>query len=98
MQRHASRHAYSDRISTLGCITTEINEGRGFEHPLGKYIQLDLRHLGEKKIQERLPGIRKISIDFIGIDPVFEPIPVMPGQHYSMGGIDVNGRCASEAP
>ncbi|MBU2227385.1 MAG: FAD-binding protein [Proteobacteria bacterium] len=78
------------------CIQTEMNEGRGFDHPLGKHVHLDLRHLGEQKIQERLPGIRKICIDFIGIDPVFEPIPVMPGQHYSMGGIDVNGRCASE--
>ena len=78
------------------CIQTEINEGRGFDHPLGRYIQLDLRHLGEKKILERLPGIRKICIDFIGIDPVLEPIPIMPCQHYSMGGIDVNGRCASE--
>lgn len=78
------------------CIQTEINEGRGFDHPLGRYIQLDLRHLGEKKIQERLTGIRKICIDFIGIDPVHEPIPIMPCQHYSMGGIDVNERCATE--
>jgi len=78
------------------CIQTEINEGRGFDHPLGRYIQLDLRHLGEEKIQERLTGIRKICIDFIGIDPVKEPIPIMPCQHYSMGGIDVNERCATE--
>ena len=78
------------------CIQTEINEGRGFDHPLGKYIQLDLRHLGEKKILERLPGIRSICIDFIGIDPVKEPIPIMPSQHYSMGGIDVNEKGASE--
>lgn len=77
-------------------IQTEINEGRGFEHPLGKYIQLDLRHLGEKKIRERLPGIRSICIDFIGLDPVVEPIPIMPCQHYSMGGIDVNERTASD--
>ena len=78
------------------CIQTEINEGRGFDHPLGKYIQLDLRHLGEKKILERLPGIRSICIDFIGIDPVKEPIPIIPSQHYSMGGIDVNEKGASE--
>jgi succinate dehydrogenase / fumarate reductase flavoprotein subunit len=78
------------------CIQTEINEGRGFDHPLGKHVHLDLMHLGEKKILERLPGIRNICIDFIGIDPVIEPIPVMPSQHYSMGGIDVNERCASE--
>jgi succinate dehydrogenase / fumarate reductase flavoprotein subunit len=78
------------------CIQTEINEGRGFEHPLGKHVHLDLRHLGAKKILERLPGIRNISIDFLGIDPITDPIPIQPGQHYSMGGIDVNARCASE--
>ncbi len=77
------------------CIMTEIEEGRGFEHPLGTYIELDLRHLGKKKIIERLPGIRSICIDFIGIDPVKKPIPIMPSQHYSMGGIDVNEKGAS---
>lgn len=77
-------------------IQTEINEGRYFEHPLGKYIKLDLTHLGEKKILAKLPGIRKICLDFIGIDPIREPIPIMPCQHYSMGGIDTNARTATE--
>lgn len=76
-------------------IQMEINEGRCFEHPLGNYIRLDLVHLGEEKIVERLPGIRKICIDFIGIDPVKEPIPIMPCQHYSMGGIDTDATCAT---
>lgn len=71
-------------------ITTEIEEGRGFESELGKYVHLDLRHLGREKILERLPGIRNICLDFLGIDPVLEPIPIMPAQHYSMGGIDTN--------
>lgn len=75
------------------CIQTEINEGRGLEHPLGKYINLDLRHLGAQKILEKLPGIRNICIDFIGIDPILDPIPIMPCQHYSMGGIDTNDKC-----
>jgi len=75
------------------CIQTEINEGRGLEHPLGKYINLDLRHLGAQKILEKLPGIRNICIDFIGIDPILDPIPIMPCQHYSMGGIDTNEKC-----
>ncbi|MBA4390255.1 MAG: fumarate reductase (quinol) flavoprotein subunit [Syntrophus sp. (in: bacteria)] len=77
-------------------IQTEIEEGRSFEHALGKYIKLDLRHLGEKKILSKLPGIRKICIDFIGIDPIIEPIPIMPCQHYSMGGIDTNEKCETE--
>jgi succinate dehydrogenase / fumarate reductase, flavoprotein subunit len=76
-------------------IKTEMEEGRGFEGELGTYIQLDLRHLGEQKIAERLPGIRRFCIDFVNVDPVYEPIPIMPSQHYSMGGIDVNMRCES---
>ncbi|MFX1252488.1 MAG: FAD-binding protein [Promethearchaeota archaeon] len=65
-------------------IETEIREGRGFED---SYVHLDLTHLGAEKIKERLPGIREISIDFAGVDPIDDPIPVQPGQHYSMGGI-----------
>ncbi|MFP3872093.1 MAG: FAD-dependent oxidoreductase [Candidatus Aenigmatarchaeota archaeon] len=68
-------------------IITETEEGRAFED---EYVHLDLRHLGKEKIEERLPGIRQIAQDFAGLDPVEEPIPVQPGQHYSMGGIDVN--------
>lgn len=71
-------------------IKTEINEGRGFE---GGYVHLDLTHLGARKIKERLPGIRQIAMDFANIDPVREPIPVQPGQHYSMGGIASNKKC-----
>jgi succinate dehydrogenase / fumarate reductase flavoprotein subunit len=73
-------------------IQTEIEIGNGFENELGKYIHLDLRHLGAQKILECLPGIRRIAIDFAGIDPIVEPIPIMPCQHYSMGGIDTNER------
>jgi succinate dehydrogenase / fumarate reductase flavoprotein subunit len=68
-------------------IQTEIDEGRGFE---GGCVHLDLRHLGRQKILRRLPGIRSICIEFAGIDPVDEPIPIQPGQHYSMGGIDTD--------
>ncbi|MFW9922590.1 MAG: FAD-dependent oxidoreductase [Candidatus Thorarchaeota archaeon] len=65
-------------------IETEIQEGRGFQDG---YVHLDLTHLGKEKIMERLPGIREISINFAGVDPIKSPIPVQPGQHYSMGGI-----------
>ncbi|MCE7745399.1 MAG: FAD-dependent oxidoreductase [Candidatus Heimdallarchaeota archaeon] len=65
-------------------IDTEILEGRGFEN---SYVHLDLTHLGSEKIMERLPGIREISMYFAGVDPIEKPIPVQPGQHYSMGGI-----------
>ncbi|MFX0030667.1 MAG: FAD-dependent oxidoreductase [Candidatus Hermodarchaeota archaeon] len=65
-------------------IETEIIEGRGFENA---YVHLDLIHLGAEKINNKLPGIKEISIYFAGIDPIKKPIPVQPGQHYSMGGI-----------
>jgi len=71
-------------------IETEIREGRGFE---GGYVHLDLRHLGEAKINERLPTIRELAIYFAGIDPVKELIPIQPAQHYTMGGVptDLDG-------
>ena len=66
-------------------IQTEINEGRGIG---GKdYVYLDLRHLGEAKIKERLPGIREICLEFLDVDPIHKPIPIRPAQHYTMGGI-----------
>lgn len=69
---------------------TEILEGRGLEGPYGPYIALDLRHLGEEKINERLPLIRDVAIKLGGVDPVKEPIPIRPAAHYSMGGIKAN--------
>jgi succinate dehydrogenase / fumarate reductase flavoprotein subunit len=91
-QRFMDRYApkmmeLAPRDIVARAIQTEIDQDRGFE---GGYVQLDLRHLGRKKIQERLPGIRQICIDFGGMDPVEEPIPVQPSQHYSMGGIDTD--------
>ncbi len=82
------------RDITSRSIQTEINEGRGID---GKdYVYLDLRHLGAEKLAERLPGTRDLAIHFEGVDPVYEPIPIAPAQHYSMGGIDtdVDGRTA----
>ncbi len=80
------------RDITARSITTEIQEGRGID---GKdYVYLDLRHLGAERIMERLPGIRDLAIHFEGVDPIEEPIPIRPVQHYTMGGIDcdVDGR------
>lgn len=71
-------------------IETEILEGRGFDSPAGKYIHLDLTHLGADLIMSRLPQIREMSMYFEGVDPIEEPIPVRPTAHYSMGGIDTD--------
>ena len=72
--------------------TTEIQKGRGLKGPYGHYIALDLRHLGEEKINERLPLIRDVAIKLGGVDPVEEPIPIKPAAHYSMGGIHASVR------
>ncbi len=72
---------------------TEIREGRGFEGPYGGYVHLDLTHLGEEVIEEKLPFVKELAERYVGIDPAKEPIPVRPGQHYQMGGVhtDVHG-------
>jgi succinate dehydrogenase / fumarate reductase flavoprotein subunit len=65
---------------------TEIDEGRGVDGN----VLLDLRHLGAEKILERLHGTRELSMTFAGVDPIHEPIPVRPGAHYHMGGVDTD--------
>ena len=69
---------------------TEIDEGRGVDG----CVLLDLTHLGAKRIMERLHGSRELAMDYAGVDPIEEPIPVRPGSHYHMGGIDadIDGR------
>ncbi|WP_423750557.1 FAD-binding protein [Salinirarus marinus] len=66
---------------------TEINEGRGIED---EYVHLDMRHLGEERILDRLENILHLAEDFEGVDGLEEPMPVKPGQHYAMGGIETN--------
>ncbi len=68
-------------------IMEEILAGRGFDGPYGSYIELDLRHLGEEKLMEKLPMVRELCIDFAGMDPVYEPIAIRPTMHYTMGGV-----------
>ena len=73
----------------------EIQEGKGFKHESGyDCLKLDLTHLGDEKIKERLGGIREIGIKFSGIDVIEEPIEIRPVCHYMMGGIhtDVDGK------
>jgi len=68
---------------------TEYLQGRAFidEASGMPYLLLDLTHLGEEKVNEKLPSIREIGIRYVGIDPVEEPLPVFPAAHYHMGGI-----------
>jgi len=65
---------------------TEIDEGRGID---GNVV-LDLRHLGADRILERLHGTRELAMTFAGVDPIYDLIPVRPGAHYHMGGVDTD--------
>ncbi|MGD8346211.1 MAG: FAD-binding protein, partial [Lysobacterales bacterium] len=64
--------------------------GNTVETPWGHCVLLDMRHLGEKKINERLPLVRELASSYVGHDPVKEPVPVRPVIHFMMGGIDSN--------
>src|SRR6266446_3441378 len=76
------------------CHMQELAKGRTFEGPHGHYVHLDLRHLGEEVINKKLPFVRELASKYVGIDPVYEPIPVRPVVHYMMGGVstDINAR------
>lgn len=70
-------------------IEMEIREGRGFGEGINAYVLMDLRHLGEKRIMERLPQVRELALEFEGVDLIKEPVPIRPSCHYTMGGIHV---------
>jgi succinate dehydrogenase/fumarate reductase flavoprotein subunit len=71
---------------------TEIDEGRGVDGS----IFLDMRHLGAERIIERLPGSRELAMTFAGVDPIYDPVPVRPGAHYHMGGVETDNDGATE--
>ncbi|WP_117247714.1 FAD-binding protein, partial [Klebsiella pneumoniae] len=68
-------------------------KGNTISTPRGDVVYLDLRHLGEKKLHERLPFICELAKAYVGVDPVKEPIPVRPTAHYTMGGIETDQNC-----
>jgi len=95
MKKYASKlMELAPRDIVSRSIMTEINEGRGFKNETGvDCMKLDLRHIGDKIIKEKLGGIREISLKFSGVDPAQEMLDVRPVCHYMMGGIhtDING-------
>ncbi|WP_440991288.1 FAD-binding protein [Haloarchaeobius baliensis] len=93
-ERFMFEHGYANNDGELAsrdvvsrAELTEVNEGRGFED---EYVMLDMRHLGEERIVDRLENILHLAEDFEGVDGLKEPMPVKPGQHYEMGGIETD--------
>ncbi|WP_267163111.1 FAD-binding protein [Halovenus salina] len=93
-ERFMFEHGYANNEGELAsrdvvsrAELTQINEGRGIED---EYVHLDMRHLGEERILDRLENILHLAEDFEGVDGLDEPMPVKPGQHYQMGGIEVD--------
>ena len=90
MERYApNAKDLASRDVVSRAMVTEINEGRGCG-PNKDFVLLDITHLDPAMIMKRLPGIREISIQFAGIDPIKAPIPVVPTCHYQMGGVPTN--------
>lgn len=67
-----------------------IRQGKGVPSPYGPHLWLDIRHLGEKHITTKLREVYDICMNFLGINPIYQLIPVRPAQHYSMGGVRTN--------
>ncbi len=83
-----------DRLSQA--FWHEKQKGRTLSDPRwGSYVHLDLRHLGEKMLRERLPQIYELAVEYLGVDPAKQCIPVLPAVHYTMGGIAADGATAA---
>lgn len=85
-----------DRLSQA--FWHEQQKGNTVDTPWGDCVLLDMRHLGEKKINERLPFVRELSTSYLGVDPVKEPVPIRPVVHYMMGGIHTDINAATSLP
>lgn len=85
-----------DRLSQA--FVKEREAGRTFDGPDGDFVNLDIRHLGEREIDRKIPMVRELTVRYVGIDPVHEPIPVRTVVHYMMGGIDTDTQGATSLP
>lgn len=91
MERYAPRvKDLASRDVVARSMALELRAGKGFDPKGVDHVKLKLDHLGADLIMSRLPGIRELSMKFAGVDPIHEPIPVVPTCHYAMGGIPTN--------
>jgi succinate dehydrogenase / fumarate reductase, flavoprotein subunit len=91
MERYAPHvKDLASRDVVARAMALELREGKGYNISGVNCVKLKLDHLGADLIKSRLPGIRELSMKFAGVDPIIEPIPVVPTCHYSMGGIPTN--------
>lgn len=86
------------RDALVKAMLEEYQKGNGLQKNGHQFMLLDLRHLGTEKINEKLSHIKELVMDYMGIDPTKEPIPVTPAQHYTMGGIHTNTDCETAIP
>src|SRR5438046_711715 len=85
-----------DRVSQA--FMKEREKGRTIPGPYGDVVHLDIRHLGEAKIEKKIPFVRELAKNYGGVDPVYEPIPVRPVVHYMMGGVSTDITGATPLP
>jgi fumarate reductase flavoprotein subunit len=85
-----------DRLSQA--FVKEQEKGRTLTGPYGDYVHLDVRHLGEKVIDKKIPFVRELCAKYVGVDPVREMIPVRPVVHYMMGGVSTDIHGATPLP
>jgi fumarate reductase flavoprotein subunit len=85
-----------DRLSQA--FVKEVEKGHTIDSPYGPVVHLDLRHLGEKLINTRLPFVRELCLKYENIDPINELIPVRPVIHYMMGGVQTDNDGATPLP
>jgi fumarate reductase flavoprotein subunit len=85
-----------DRLSQA--FMKELEKGRTIKTPFGDVVHLDVRDLGEKKIDKKIPFVRELAKNYAGIDPVYQPIPVRPVVHYMMGGVSTDREGATMVP
>jgi succinate dehydrogenase/fumarate reductase flavoprotein subunit len=98
LQNYTGKMELGPRDILTRAIINEFELGNGFEGPHGKYMHLDIKHLGKKYIQEKLPQICELVKNYIDKDPAKSEIPVTPAQHYFMGGIHVNTKGETTIP